>query len=69
MDIAELEQLPRRQLLGSDAYALVRNALTQRLEDVESQRGIDLITDASDYHPAVRASRYPRDARTGGGGG
>ena len=53
MDIAELEQPPRRQLLGSDAYALVSDALTQRLKDAESQREIALTTDADDFHPTA----------------
>jgi len=51
--IAELEQPPRRQLLGSDAYTLVRDALTQRLEAVEAQREIALTTDADDFQPAA----------------
>ncbi len=50
MDIAELEQPPRRQLLGSDAYALVHDALTQRLKDAESQREIALTTDVDNFH-------------------
>jgi NAD(P)-dependent dehydrogenase (short-subunit alcohol dehydrogenase family) len=50
--IAELERPPRRQLLGSDAYTLVRDALTQRLEAVEAQRELALTTDADDFRPA-----------------
>jgi NAD(P)-dependent dehydrogenase (short-subunit alcohol dehydrogenase family) len=51
--IAELDTPPRRQLLGSDAYSLVRDALTQRLKDVAAQREIALTTDADDFHPAT----------------
>lgn len=51
--VAELEQPPRRQLLGSDAYTLVRDALTQRLEDVEDQREVAFTTDADDFQPAT----------------
>lgn len=45
IDIAELDKPPRRQLLGSDAYTLVRDALTQRLADVEAQREVAFTTD------------------------
>jgi NAD(P)-dependent dehydrogenase (short-subunit alcohol dehydrogenase family) len=47
--IGELDDPPRRQLLGSDAYALVRDALGQRLADVESQRELAFTTDADDF--------------------
>jgi NAD(P)-dependent dehydrogenase (short-subunit alcohol dehydrogenase family) len=47
--IGELDDPPRRQLLGSDAYALVRDALTQRLAEVESQREIAFTTDADEF--------------------
>jgi hypothetical protein len=49
--IGDLDAPPRRQLLGSDAYALVRDALTQRLADVESQREFAVTTDADDLRP------------------
>jgi NAD(P)-dependent dehydrogenase (short-subunit alcohol dehydrogenase family) len=49
--IGDLDDPPRRQLLGSDAYALVREALTQRLADVESQREVAFTTDADDFQP------------------
>ena len=51
LDIAELERPPRRQLLGSDAYALVRDALTGRLQDAESQREIAFTTDVDGFDP------------------
>lgn len=51
IDIAELERPPRRQLLGSDAYAMVRDALTQRLHDVEVQRDVALTTDIDGFKP------------------
>jgi NAD(P)-dependent dehydrogenase (short-subunit alcohol dehydrogenase family) len=43
--IAESEDPPRRQLLGSDAYAIVRDELTERLRALEDQRGLALSTD------------------------
>jgi hypothetical protein len=49
--IGDLDDPPRRQLLGSDAYALVREALTQRLADVESQREVAFTTDADNFQP------------------
>jgi NAD(P)-dependent dehydrogenase (short-subunit alcohol dehydrogenase family) len=49
IDVAELDDPPRRLLLGSDAYRLVRDALTQRLEAVESQRELAPTTDADDF--------------------
>ena len=45
----ELEHPPRRQLLGSDAWTVVRDALTERLEAVEAQREMALTTDADDF--------------------
>ncbi len=53
MDLAELEHPPRRQLLGSDAYAMVRDALTQRLADVEAQRELAFTTDVDDFRPVA----------------
>lgn len=53
MEITRPEHPPRRQLLGSDAYAMLRDALTQRLEDVEEQRKIAFTTDVDSSH-AVR---------------
>ncbi|MCW2914963.1 MAG: Short-chain dehydrogenase/reductase [Actinomycetia bacterium] len=47
--VAELDDPPRRQLLGSDAYTLVRDALAERLRAVEGQREIAFSTDADDY--------------------
>jgi NAD(P)-dependent dehydrogenase (short-subunit alcohol dehydrogenase family) len=49
IDIARIPRPPRRLLLGSDAYALVHDALTQRLEQFESQRDIAMTTDADDF--------------------
>jgi NAD(P)-dependent dehydrogenase (short-subunit alcohol dehydrogenase family) len=51
--VAELEQPPRRQLLGSDAYTRVRDALTKRLEDIEDHRELAFSTDADDFEPAA----------------
>jgi NAD(P)-dependent dehydrogenase (short-subunit alcohol dehydrogenase family) len=46
--IAELENPPRRQLLGSDAFALVRDALQERLDAVLAQREVAMSTDRDD---------------------
>jgi NAD(P)-dependent dehydrogenase (short-subunit alcohol dehydrogenase family) len=51
--IGELEEPPRRQLLGSDAYTMVHDALTERLQAVEAQREIALTTDRDVFHPAA----------------
>lgn len=51
--IAELEQPPHRQLLGSDAYTLVHDALTQRLEKIEEQRETAMTTDRDDFQPVA----------------
>ena len=51
--VADLDRPPRRQLLGSDAYALVRDTLAARLEAVDEQREVALTTDADDYEPAT----------------
>lgn len=51
--IGGLERPPRRQLLGSDAYALVHDALTARLQDVEDQREVALTTDVDGWPPAA----------------
>ena len=46
IDAAELPEPPRRVLLGSDAYAAVRNALQDRLAEVDAQRGVAGRTDS-----------------------
>ncbi|GAB3966998.1 SDR family oxidoreductase [Actinoallomurus acanthiterrae] len=43
--IAESADPPRRQLLGSDAHTLVRDALTDRLRALDDQRDLALSTD------------------------
>ena len=47
--IGEMEQPPRRQLLGSDAYDNVTRALSERLAAARAQRDLALTTDADDY--------------------
>lgn len=47
--IGELDDLPRRQLLGSDAYENVTLALSERLDAARAQRDLALTTDADDY--------------------
>lgn len=49
--IGELAEPPRRQLLGSDAYRLVSDALQARLDAVQAQREFAMTTD----RPAPRA--------------
>ncbi len=49
----DLPEPPRRQLLGSDAYRLVREALRARLDAVEAQRAVALTTDRDGYVAAV----------------
>lgn len=49
--IGDLKEPPRRQLLGSDAYSLVHDALTARLESAEAQREIAFSTDRDDFAP------------------
>jgi hypothetical protein len=47
IDVAELDDPPRRLLLGSDAYTLVRGALAERLAAVEAQRQLAHSTDVA----------------------
>jgi NAD(P)-dependent dehydrogenase (short-subunit alcohol dehydrogenase family) len=47
IDVAELDDPPRRLLLGSDAYTLVRGALAERLAAVEAQRQLAHSTDGA----------------------
>jgi NAD(P)-dependent dehydrogenase (short-subunit alcohol dehydrogenase family) len=42
------DPLPRRLVLGADAYARVRAALTQRVEELDNQRAIALTADHTD---------------------
>jgi NAD(P)-dependent dehydrogenase (short-subunit alcohol dehydrogenase family) len=51
--IGDLTDPPRRQLLGSDAYRLVREALRARLAAVEAQREVALTTDRDGYIAAA----------------
>lgn len=51
--IGDLEKPPRRRLLGSDAYHLVRDALANRLESVTTQREIAFSTDRDDFTPST----------------
>ena len=47
---------PRRLSLGSDAYAMIRAALTDRLAALDAQRAIALSTDVEDDQPADGAA-------------
>jgi NAD(P)-dependent dehydrogenase (short-subunit alcohol dehydrogenase family) len=51
--IGELADPPRRQLLGSDAYGLVRDALQARLDAVQAQREVAMTTDRDGFTAAV----------------
>ncbi|GAB3603480.1 SDR family oxidoreductase [Kineococcus gypseus] len=57
--VAELPQPPLRQALGSDADAMIRAALTQRLAAMDAQREIALSTDADDFTAAASAAPEP----------
>jgi NAD(P)-dependent dehydrogenase (short-subunit alcohol dehydrogenase family) len=51
---ADAEKLPRRLLLGSDAYQQVTTALTERLAEAEAQKDLAATTDfAADAAAAV----------------
>lgn len=52
IQIGDLKQPPRRQLLGSDAYGLVRDALQARLDAVEAQREVAFSTDRDGFTAA-----------------
>ena len=49
--IGDLKEPPRRQLLGSDAYHLVQEALTARLRSAEAQREVAFSTDRDGFSP------------------
>jgi NAD(P)-dependent dehydrogenase (short-subunit alcohol dehydrogenase family) len=51
IDVAGVDDPPRRLLLGSDAYTLVHAALADRLAAVEAQQEVASSTDADDYQP------------------
>ncbi|WP_182525146.1 SDR family oxidoreductase [Nocardioides dongkuii] len=48
IDVTEREQQPARLALGSDAYAMIRAALEDRIAALDAQREIALSTDADD---------------------
>jgi NADP-dependent 3-hydroxy acid dehydrogenase YdfG len=45
IDSVDLPEAPRRLALGSDAYSMIREALTDRLAALEAQREVALSTD------------------------
>jgi NAD(P)-dependent dehydrogenase (short-subunit alcohol dehydrogenase family) len=51
IDAALSQDPPRRLLLGSDAYTLVRDALTARLADVEAHKDLAASTDVDVWQP------------------
>jgi NAD(P)-dependent dehydrogenase (short-subunit alcohol dehydrogenase family) len=53
IDVAQVDDPPRRLLLGSDAYNLVHAALTDRLTTFEAQKDVAYSTDADDYQPTT----------------
>lgn len=54
--IGDADEPPRRQLLGSDAYTLVRDALHARLDAIEAQRDIAPSPTATASRPSSPAS-------------
>lgn len=46
IDSVELAEAPKRLALGSDAYSMIHEVLTQRLAALEAQKAIALSTDA-----------------------
>ena len=55
IEAAGADPAPARLLLGSDAYAMVRAALTERLVLVEAQKEVALSTDVDDHAAAAAA--------------
>jgi NAD(P)-dependent dehydrogenase (short-subunit alcohol dehydrogenase family) len=53
IDVAEVDNPPRRLLLGSDAYTLVHGALVDRLAAFEAQQDVAYSTDADDFQRAA----------------
>lgn len=45
IECADRENMPKRLTLGSDAYTMVRAALTQRLADLDAQKDLAFSTD------------------------
>ncbi|MFJ8231900.1 SDR family oxidoreductase [Streptomyces sp. NPDC094448] len=62
IDSADLEQAPRRLLLGSDAYQAVTGALATRLADLEAQKDLAYSTDADADADADAGSGRPGPA-------
>jgi len=52
IDSVDRQPAPRRLALGSDAYAMIRAALVDRLAALDAQRSIALSTDCDDFPPA-----------------
>ena len=53
IDVAEVDDPPRRLLLGSDAYTLVHAALADRLAAFQAQKDVAYSADADDYQPTT----------------
>lgn len=51
--LADVDNPPRRLLLGSDAYTLVHTALADRLAVFEAQKDVAYSTDVDDFHSAA----------------
>ena len=60
---ADADEPPKRLLLGSDAYSMVRSALTERLELVHSQRELARSADVS--RPGAAATIVTAAGRVG----
>jgi NAD(P)-dependent dehydrogenase (short-subunit alcohol dehydrogenase family) len=53
IDIGDMDDPPHRQLLGSDAYDLVHDALTKRLAEIEAGRETAFTTDVDGFGPVT----------------
>ncbi|MGA2307457.1 MAG: hypothetical protein ABSH29_25215 [Acidimicrobiales bacterium] len=45
IDRVDQSPVPRRIVLGSDSYRIIHRALTERLADLETQKGLASSTD------------------------
>ena len=61
IDSVYAKPAPRRLTLGSDAYAAIRSALTDRLAALDAQRAIAVSTDVEDEQPAGAAADEVRE--------
>jgi NAD(P)-dependent dehydrogenase (short-subunit alcohol dehydrogenase family) len=53
INAVDAPELPRRLLLGSDAYAFITASIRARLQEAEAQKTSAAATDADDYDPTT----------------